>query len=326
MGFFNKNDPSFHKLAKTIYFRSLININQLVMLRYIADLRSVFFMILTTSLLIVLWNWSSEMSQGVFALLYATQLVMAVTVSVMTHNHQHLTIWKNKWLNVLTDSWLSVFYGFPIFAWVPTHNMNHHRHINTEPDYTRTFRYSEKNNLLTLLSYPSISGYFQQKAVGTYFKELKTKNKGKYLFCWLQIISLVSVLAVAFLLDWRKALIYVVIPQQVSMFAVLIFNYIQHVHADEEDLFNNSRNFTGRLVNFVLLNNGFHTAHHDSTSLHWSQLPARHKELEPKIDPVLNESNFAWYMFRNYILGIFVPSMRTKSMRVARLQKAQLAD
>jgi len=294
------------------------------MLRYLADVRTVFFMILTTFLLIVLWLFSSEMDQALFIGLYALQLVMAVAVSVMTHNHQHLPIWKNKWLNVMTDNWLSVFYGFPIFAWIPTHNTNHHRHINTEEDYTRTFRYSEKNNLLTLLSYPSISGYFQQKAVGSYFKGLKSKNKDKYLLCWFQIISVIVVLAVALILDWRKALIFVVIPQQVSMFAVLTFNYIQHVHADEEDPMNNSRNFTGAIMNYVLLNNGYHTAHHDSTSLHWSELPAKHKELEPNIDPVLNVKNFASFMFCNYILGIFIPSMRTKSMRVARMKKTSV--
>ncbi|MEP5611063.1 MAG: fatty acid desaturase [Cyclobacteriaceae bacterium] len=291
------------------------------MLRYLADVRSVVYMIVTTSLLVVLWQWSSQMNQALFILLYSMQLVLAVSVSVMTHNHQHLTMWKNKWLNVLTDNWLSVFYGFPVYAWIPTHNMNHHRHINTQEDYTRTFRYSEKNNLLTLLSYPSISGYFQQKAVGTYFKGLKSKNKEKYYLCWLQWICVISVVVVALIVDWKKALIFVVVPQQVSMFAVLIFNYIQHVHADEEDEFNNSRNFTGAIMNFVLLNNGYHTAHHVATSLHWSELPEKHKELAPKIDPVLNVNNFAWFMFSNYILGIFIPSMRTKSRRVARMKK-----
>lgn len=290
------------------------------MLRYRSDFRTLFFMFLSTTILFVLWNWSWQ-SNIVFVLLYSCLLLLTTSTAVTTHNHQHLSIWKNKWMNVLTDNWLTVFYGFPIFAWIPTHNTNHHKHINTEPDYTKTYRYSEKNNLLTLLSYPSISGYFQQKAVGDYLKKLKIKNKEKYYLAWLQIICLVTWVGTALIINWKNALLFVIIPQQVSMFIVLIFNYIQHVHADEEDPFNHSRNFTSFLFNFICLNNGYHTAHHIQTSLHWSELQEKHRELEPKINPALNESSVAWFLFRSYILGVFIPSMRTNSLRSARIQK-----
>jgi beta-carotene hydroxylase len=280
-------------------------------------------MIITTAILVVLWIWSPVMNTSTFILVYSAQLLLAVSVSTMTHNHQHLPMWKKKSLNILTDNWLTIFYGFPVFAWIPTHNLNHHRHVNTEEDYTKTYRYSEKNNLLTLLTYPSISGYFQQKVVGSYLWKLKSDNKKKFYFSCLQIASLVIWIAAALILDWKKALMFVVIPQQLSLFAVLIFNYVQHIHADEETPFNNSRNFTGTILNFLLFNNGYHTAHHVSTGLHWSQLPAKHKELEPKIDPILNETNMVWYFFRNYFLGILIPSCRTSSMRVARIEKNQ---
>ncbi len=291
------------------------------MLRFRADVRTIFFMLLTMALLIFLWNQWTQMNIWLFLGLYSCLLLLAVTASVITHNHQHLPIWKNKWMNILTDNWLTIFYGYPIFAWIPTHNINHHKYINTEPDYTRTFRYTEKNNILTLLTYPSISGYFQQKAIGDYLKALKTKNREQYFLCWLQIACLVTWVVTALIINWKSALLLVIIPQQVSVFSVLIFNYIQHVHADEEDDLNNSRNFTGAIMNFIWLNNGYHTAHHVQTSLHWSQLPAKHRELAPKIDPVLNEDNFTWFMFRTYVLGIFMPSMRTNSMRVARMKK-----
>lgn len=278
-------------------------------------------MVLTTALLIVLWMYSAQMSMVVFITLYIMQLVMAVAVSVMTHNHQHLPMWTNKWLNRFTDNWLTVFYGLPVFVWIPTHNVNHHVYINKEEDYTKTYRYSEKNNLVTMLSYPSISGYFQQLAIVKFFKALRKKDKTKfYTYCF-QIFTLVTWVGVSLIVDWRKALYFVVIPQQVSLFTVLIFNYFQHVHTDEETEFNNSRNFTGFLLNFVLLNNGYHTAHHVNAGWHWSLLPQKHKELEPKIDPVLNENDMGWFMLRNYVLGIFIPSLRTQSMRVERMQK-----
>jgi len=291
------------------------------MLRYQADVRSVVFLLITTVLLFVLWQKGAEMSTPLFVLLYGAQLLGAVIVSTIVHNHQHLPMWRNKWMNIFTDNWLTVFYGFPVFAWIPTHNSNHHVHINKEPDCTKTYMVSEKNNLLTLLTYPSLSGFMQQKAVGKYFIGLWSQNRRKFYFHLLQVVSLVVWVAAALLLDWRKALYYVIIPQQLSLFTVLIFNYIQHIHTDELSEYNNSRNMTGRLLNFLLLNNGLHTAHHISPGTHWSKLREKHDEVASKIDPSLNESNFAWYLFRNYILGMFIPSCRTKNMRLERIEK-----
>ena len=294
------------------------------MLRYAADLRSLVFMFLAAVSLVFLWQFGSELSTPLWILCYTAQLLLAVIISTIVHNHQHLPMWTVKGLNVFTDNFLTAFYGFPVFAWIPTHNSNHHIHINKEPDYTKTYMVSEKNNLLTLLTYPSISGYKQQGAVGSYFIGLYRTDRRKFFFHLLQIVTLVVWVLVALLVDWKKAVLYVIIPQQLSLFTVLIFNYIQHIHADEESEFNHSRNMTGKTLNFFLLNNGLHTAHHISPGVHWSKLREKHDKIAPNIDPRLNESNFAWYLFRVYILGLFSPSFRTQNMRLERMQNVAL--
>ena len=291
------------------------------MLRYQADIRSLTFIFITIFSLIYLWQFGSEMSTLSWVLLYALQLLMAVVISVISHNHQHLAIWTVKPLNILTDNVLTVFYGFPLFVWIPTHNSNHHVHINKEPDYTRTYLASEKNNILTLLTYPSICAMEQLKAIGRYLSKVYTEHRSKFYLHMLQVVTLVLWIAVAFILDWQKALLYVIIPQQVSLFTVLIFNYIQHIHGDEESKFNHSRNMTGSVMNFILLNNGLHTVHHNSPGTHWSKNREKHVKIEHKIDPRLNEENFFWYLFRVYILGLFMPSYRTENMRMERIEK-----
>lgn len=290
------------------------------MLKYNADIQSIVNMVITTSMLFFLWQNGQNLSWPAFILLYGAQLLLAVIVSVMSHNHQHLPMWKSKFMNYVTDIWLSMFYGFPIFAWIPTHNRNHHVHINTDEDYTRTYRVSEKNNFLTLVSYPSISGYFQQKPVYNYFIGLWSTDRTKFMAALSQILFIGAFIGVALFLDWRKALMYVVVPQQISLYFVLIFNYVQHIHADEETKYNNSRNFTGGILNFLLLNNGFHTAHHISGRTHWSELKAKHEEMLHKIHPSLNETNFFWFLFRVYFLGLFIESYSSKNLRMARIQ------
>lgn len=289
------------------------------MLKHRSDIQSVVYMLLAPALLWLMWQYGPTMPMWVWVPVYALQLLIAVTFAVMCHNHKHLPMWKNKVLNHLTDNWLTVFYGFPVFAWVPTHMHNHHNHVNTLPDYTRTYRVSEQNNLLTLLSYPTLSGGFQQPAVRAYFSEMWRKDRSKALFLMIQLMSLVLFTGFFLWLDWRLALVYVMIPQQVSLFSVLIFNYVQHIHADEETEYNNSRNFLGRLLNFLLLNNGYHTAHHLWAGVHWSQLPQKHKEVEHLIHPSLNETDFGWYLLRTYVLGMFVAKFRSYNMREARM-------
>jgi fatty acid desaturase len=284
-----------------------------------ADVKSLIYIFITTALFITQWIWL-----GVNPFMYTWYLFMAVAVAVMTHNHNHLPMWRSKVMNVLTDWWLTVFYGFPIFAWIPTHNKNHHKFNNREGDDSITYRVSEKNNFLTLISYPTISGYYQQKAIFSYLKETKANNKEKFWVSISQYVVLVLWVAAALIIDWEKALLFVIIPQQVSLFSVLIFNYVQHVHADEESEWNHSRNYTG-FLNFLLFNNGYHTIHHHKAGLHWNKVPEAHKEIEKNIDPILLERSFWWYIFRSYILSLFVPKFRTTSMRLERIRKEESA-
>jgi len=292
------------------------------MLKNNKDFKSLIYIVITTSLFLFLWTQGKAMNNGLFTVLYIWFLFMSISVAVMAHNHNHLPMWKSKIMNILTDNWLTVFYGFPVFAWIPTHNANHHKFVNKEPDYTRTWRFTERNNLFTVLTYPSVSGFFQQSVVMNHFKETFSRNKYKFFLYGLQFVVLISWIAGAFIIGgWEKALIYVVLPQQLSLFSVLLFNYVQHVHADEETKYNSSRNFTG-ILNFLLFNNGLHTIHHIHPTIHWSETPQEHAKIEHLIDDSLIESSFWYFLYKSYILGIFMPKYKTKSMRVARLSSA----
>jgi beta-carotene hydroxylase len=286
------------------------------MLHYRADLRSLLYIFLTTSLFIGQWIY------GFHWLVYIVYLHLAISVAVMTHNHQHINMWKSSTLNVLTDWWLTVFYGVPIFTWIPTHNRNHHRFVNKVGDTTATYRHTEENNLFSLLSYPTVSGRNQLKeGIIPYMAKLRTTDRSTFYKNWAQVIVL-AVWIIGFLIfDWRRALVYVVIPQQVSAFVVMIFNYIQHVHADEESEYDHSRNFLG--VNYLYFNNGYHTAHHQRAGIHWSLLPQEHAKIAHLIKPELIEKTMWGFLIRTYIVGAFIPRYRTPNRRQERLMQME---
>ena len=290
------------------------------MLRYSADLRAVLYMVVTTAIFASFWLF--DISWAIFVPLYIVFLFMSVTVAVITHNHMHISMWTWKPLNVLTDWWLTVFYGVPIFTWLPTHNRNHHRYTNKLGDTSITYRHTEENNLLSILSYPSVSGFHQlTQSVVPYMAELRQNDKKTFYENWFQVFVLAAWTIGFLIFDWKRALLFVVIPQQFSAFSVFVFNYVQHVHTDEESAYNNSRNFMG--VNWFLFNNGYHTAHHERANVHWSELPAEHAKVVDKIDPSLIEKTFVGFIFRSYILGTFNDKYKTFNMRKARMERAQ---
>ena len=128
------------------------------MLRHRADRRSIAYLAFTVALGVVQWNlphWNPY--------LYAVYLFMGVSVAVMSHNHNHVSMWKSRPLNLLTSYAISIHYGHPAIAWVPTHNQNHHRLNNREGDSGRSPGLFKKNHLLALLTYPMYTGWVRQQ-------------------------------------------------------------------------------------------------------------------------------------------------------------------
>jgi len=285
-------------------------------LRYNADRRTLLYIFLTTALFAAQWAY------GFNPFVYVLYLFFSIAVTVIAHNHNHIPLWRNKIMNGLTDYWLTVFYGFPAFAWIPTHNMNHHTLNNREGDYTITYRLTEHNHLLMLLAYPSVSSFYQQKPIRDYLKKQWTDDRGYFWFCLSQYVLLAVWTIAALLIDWRKALLFVIIPQQVGLFSVLVFNFVQHVHADEASKFNHSRNFVG-FLNVLLFNNGYHTIHHERAGLHWSKTPEAHTKIAPNISPRLIERGFWSFIWKSYFLGLVMPKYRTVSMRLERMNGDQ---
>ena len=154
--------------------------------------------------------------------------------------------------------------------------------------------------------------------------KLKQMDKRTYYENWLQVAVLASWIIGFLILDWQKALLYVVIPQQVSAFTVMVFNYVQHVHADEESKYDHSRNFMA--LNISLFNNGYHTAHHERAGIHWSLLPEEHAKIAHLISPDLIEKTFLGFIFRVYILGAFNEKFKTFNRREARMTQTVLVE
>lgn len=285
-------------------------------LRYSADLRTLFY--------------AGVLFPGVPLLQYAFPqllgwllplgLYLGFCAGVLTHNQNHTPTFKSKRLNVLYQAWLSVFYGYPTFGWIPSHNQNHHKFVNRPGDASITWRYSKRHTWTVAWTYFFVSSFFQQKTLKEYIAKAKRENPALYRSILLQygfvIVGHSGMLALAIALHGVAlgALVYGVaflLPALFSLWAMFFINYIQHVHCDPWSEYNHSRNFVGRLGNWLVFNNGLHAAHHRQAGLHWSRLWELHEQLAPHIDPALKQQSIMGFCLRTYVLGLFSDRFRT---------------
>lgn len=277
--------------------------------------------------------WTLVLTPGFVALQFArpdlipylwwVSCYFALSCGVIAHNHNHCPTFSDKRANNLFGNWISVWYGYPTFAWIPTHNLNHHKLVNRAGDATITWRYTNKHNVLVAASYFFVSSYFQSDPIKAFIAKAKAKNPSLYRRIINQYLfwggSHVALAALAVALHGWKSGLYVwlmvcFVPAFFALWTIMLFNYEQHVHTDPWSDHNHSRSFVGRWLNFMLFNNGLHAAHHEHPGTHWSKLPEEHAALAPKIDPQLKHQSMWFYFFRQYALATFIPSLGTKQV------------
>lgn len=249
---------------------------------------------------------------------------LAMAAGTMAHNHNHNPTFKNRRMNSLYAMWISVFYGYPTFAWIPTHNLNHHKHVNRAGDATITWRHTNRNTWYVAISYFFISAYYQSGPIKEFIQKAKRSNGRLYrqivtqYAVWIGCMVLLAASAIylhGFKVGFLKVfLLSFGLPSLFGTWSMMWFNYMQHVHCDPWSKDNHSRNITGRIFNFLVFNNGLHTVHHEHPGAHWSTLRELHDARAHLIDPRLNQPSFWWWIVRGYVIPAFLPSLETKQI------------
>jgi fatty acid desaturase len=238
-------------------------------------------------------------------------LYLAYCSGVLTHNHSHVPVFRRPLYNRAYATWLSVFYGCPIFVWVPTHHLNHHVHVNGAEDTARTSRHGRGNSALAALSYPFHSSRWQWPAIRDYLAHERARSPLRHARLIRQAVFVfaahAALLALALSLHGlvTGGMAYALafgLPAAFAPWSMMVTNYLQHVECDAGSAHDHSRNFTHPLLNWFIFDNGFHTVHHEQPGLHWSHLRARHEALAAEIDPELNQSSPLGYCLRRYLL------------------------
>jgi fatty acid desaturase len=242
---------------------------------------------------------------------------------VLAHNQNHCPTFVGRRANAFYAAWLSVFYGYPTFAWIPTHNLNHHRFLNGPGDATITWRYSKRNTWLVASTFFFVSAYWQKGETDEFIRRARATRPRLYRQIVLQSVAVpvahAAMLALAVALHGLRLGLLVYLSgfgavAAMGLWGMMFINYIQHVDCDPWSEHDHSRNFVGSLGNWLVFNAGFHTAHHEHPGAHWSELPALHAAIADRIHPDLLQPSIVGFCVRTYLLGAVIRRFRTRQI------------
>ncbi len=272
------------------------------MLRYKADRRTLLFVALHFAVAITPWFLWSTMPTWQIVLWVLVNCLMSFTCAIIIHNSIHVPIFKKKELNKLFQIILSFTYGHSTIAYVPGHNLSHHKYTQTNKDAIRTTKARFKINFFNQLFFFFImSGDILKGEFRFANKMRKTRPE----WFWQYVLELVLVMGVKIgllIYNWKCAVLFIFIPHQYAAWGIVGTNFFQHDGCDENDEYNHARNFTGKTLNWWLFNNGYHGAHHIKPNLHWSLLPQfHHEKVRPFIHPNLDRGSLISYLIETHI-------------------------
>lgn len=275
----------------------------IVPLRYRADWRSILFLFALVILFFVQWtalcrHWY----------LLPVTCVLAFTACVVKHNHIHCRTFSRVNWNRGFEYLLGFCTGQSTAAIIPVHTERHHGQNHSSEDCVRSTIVHFRRNWLNLVTFPFVAMWNVYRVKAQDQRRWQYEKPALYRRARRERFVVLGFIAVLLFLNWRATLLYLGVPWLFGQWGIVAINLLQHQDCDHGSAHDHSRNITGRLINWLFLNNGFHTAHHLRPAIHWSRLRGVHeKQIEPHMRPELNHRSLLISIWKQFFLDQTVP-------------------
>jgi fatty acid desaturase len=242
--------------------------------------------------------------------LFPLSAYAAFSAAVIAHNHNHCPTFLERRYNALFSTWISLFYGFPTYGWIPTHNENHHRFRGADGDATVRAHVGQRDSFRLAATSFFRSTRTQGPLLASYRARVRRRSTSAWLRIWTDYGVVYGahagacIVAVVLYGPLRGLFVYASglgAPAFFALWAIMLTNWVQHVGCDPASRFGHSRNFVAPWFNALVFQNGFHTVHHERPGLHWSALPEAHARMAARIPDALNASSPFRYMLETYV-------------------------
>ena len=274
---------------------------QFLGLRYYEDLRTLCFCAFYFTLIYIQLHCEFTYRYQTIGLFWLTSL-SAFQGAVSVHNAVHCPVFQEHWKNRLFQCVLSVWFGHCASSYVPGHNLSHHRNLQTTKDVMRTTKMKFRWNLLNgLLFMPSILISTSENDAN-YFAAQKALRRPIFYQLRLEAVVYVAFNLFVAYYNPQKWLWVVWLPCLMGKYMIISLNMLQHDGCDPNSKYNNSRNFTGEILNYLYFMNGYHGSHHLRPGKHWSLLKHDHDtKVKPFSHPNLDHESIFAYIFTQFV-------------------------
>lgn len=243
------------------------------MLKNKNDIRSLLFIAL--NVVLIYWGITTDVSW--ISIVLVTALVFSCYLSLnINHNLLHVSMFHSPVLNTAINAILSVCTGIPVSVIYYPHVVNHHPNSCNDLDWTGAHLVTGKTGVNRIFSYVFKANFSILKhRPKSFFEGMNTQRKVSLV---VETISLVTFGLFFLYYHPARFLVHCWIPWFLSQNALVFMNFLLHDGCEYNSDSRHSRNFNTSLLNYFLLNGGYHTAHHLKPTLHWSQLKKFHQE------------------------------------------------
>ncbi len=199
---------------------------------------------------------------------------------LVQHNHAHVGIFHQSWLNEVLG-WMMFFAdGLPLEFYRIQHVQIHHRYNNREGDWTSPFAFRGTSfpdrsvgKLYFILTYPAIS------YCGSVVEVLHRPGSPALRRFLLSLAVVGGSCVVMAWLDFRSFALFFLLTWVVGWFGAAINNWNHHVGCQYEDDATSANVDLGFMCRGFGFNIGYHSAHHLRPAVHWSLLPELHERV-----------------------------------------------
>jgi fatty acid desaturase len=269
----------------------------LARLAHPADRRSLATVLVTVVLLLV--PQFAPMPTALAAPWITVTFLACCASHVIVHNHNHCLIFTTDVANRVFNLLATLARGHCASDVYIAHVLNHHVEQGRAGDWIRPELGGTGHALVRIARF----------TVRAALSMLRERRRMRWEAMWrlpepfrtsmlIEKVFLPMAIVLLLVSDWRAFLLFAALPWLGALAWLVGVNYVQHEGCDPQSTHAHSRNFTGAFTNWLLFNNGYHTAHHLDPRRHWSDLPQAHAQIASEIPPDLNQPSAARYVLR----------------------------
>ena len=269
-----------------------------MLLRHPADRRSLAFILLAVAAVVAPVLAPIPPAAAIAWVPFAATISYAVCA--INHNHIHAPIFRAPWLNAVVGVLITIATGHSATSIVRSHNLNHHVHAGGAEDWMSPAIAGEGPGFVRVLRFVLLAPVSLARGARAHRAPRLSPRLARRLRA--ERVALVSTVALGLGLAPGRFLLFVLPAWAIALALFVGVNFLQHDGCDPRSSVDHSRNFESPFTNWLFFNSGYHTAHHLHPSLHWTELPRRHREeVAPRIAPGLSTPTVLGHLFRSYL-------------------------